>query len=133
MSKITGVHHIAVRAADFDRSLAFYTETLGLPLKATWLLRERRVAFVEIVPGSIVEIFERDPESFSGSPPILHFSFRTDDVSGMTERVRAAGFRVTTEPKDFPIETSAGPMALHLSFVEGPDGEVIEFMASPDL
>jgi glyoxylase I family protein len=130
MAKITGVHHIAVRALDFDRSVAFYTTVLGLPLKSTWTRKTGRAAFVEISPGSYMEIFEWAPVEHSGEAPILHFCLRTDDVDGMTERARAAGYRITVEPVNSDIETSIGLMKLRLSYVEGPDGEAIELMSS---
>jgi catechol 2,3-dioxygenase-like lactoylglutathione lyase family enzyme len=130
MSKITGVHHVAVRASDFDRTIAFYTEVIGLSLSATWQTDRGRAAFVEIVPGSYMEIFERPAEEIHGDPPILHFCLRTDDVVAMTERARAAGYPVGIEPKTLDIATSAGTKSLHLAFVDGPDGEQVEFMAS---
>ena len=130
MSTITGVHHIAIRATDFDRTMRFYNDTLGLATKASWTRDTGRAALVEIASGSYMEIFERAPTEYSGTAPILHFCFRTDDVDGMTERARAAGHRVITEPLSLDIDTSIGPMKLRLAFVEGPDGEEIELMAS---
>jgi glyoxylase I family protein len=130
MAKITGVHHIAVRALDFDRSVRFYTETLGLALKATWTRSTGRAAFVEISQGCYMEIFEWQFETFTGEPPILHLCLRTDDVDAMTERARADGYRITVEPVDSPISASIGVMRLRLSYVEGPDGEKIELMSS---
>jgi len=129
MTQITGAHHIAIRTIQFDRCIAFYTQALGLAMTATWTTRTGRAAMVEIAAGSYVEIFER-PASTEANPVILHFCLRTDDVVGMTERVRAAGYRVTTEPLTLDLETSIGMVKLHLAFVEGPDGESIELMAS---
>ena len=130
MSKITGAHHIAIRTTAFEKSMAFYTDTLGLTLKNQWTRKLGRGALVEIVPKSYMEIFEDPPASFAGTPVILHFALRTDDVRGMTERARAAGFPVTVEPFDVTLDTSIGPMALTLSFIKGPDGEDIELMTS---
>lgn len=130
MSKITGVHHIAVRARDFDRSVRFYTQTLGLKLKNTWTQPTGRAGLVEIAPCSYVEIFEWKPTSMSGEPVILHLCLRTDDVDGVTERVRGDGFAVATEPLSLDLDTSIGPMKLRLSYVSGPDGEEIELMSS---
>lgn len=130
MSNITGVHHIAVRAADFDRSVQFYKNTLGLETKNTWSRKEGRAALIEIVPGSYIEIFEWPPTTLTGEPVILHFCLRTDDVDGMTERARADGYAVTVEPQSLDIETSIGVTKLRLSYVRGPDGEDIELMSS---
>lgn len=131
MSKITGVHHIAIRTPAFDRSLGFYRDTLGLSLKATWTTKQGgRAAMIEITPGSYMEIFERDVAPYTGEPALFHFCLRTDDVEGLTEHVRAAGFDVTMEPVTVPIETTIGTVTLKLSFVAGPDGESIELMES---
>jgi glyoxylase I family protein len=130
MTKITGVHHIAIRSLDFDRSIRFYTETLGLTLKATWPRKVGRGALVEVTPGSYIEIFEDPPATFDGTPAILHFALRTDDVRGMTERARSDGYAVRIEPFDVTLESTIGPMMLRLAFVTGPDGEDIELMTS---
>jgi glyoxylase I family protein len=129
MSKITGAHHIAIRTTQFDRCIQFYTQTLGLSVKSTWTTKTGQAALVEISHGTYMEIFER-PATIEAGPVILHFCLRTDDVVGMTERVRGAGYRVTTEPLTLDLETSIGVVKLHLAFVEGPDGESIELMAS---
>lgn len=129
MTQITGAHHIAIRTTQFGRCVAFYTQTLGLTTTATWTTKTGRAAMIEIAPGSYMEIFER-PAAAEANPVILHVCLRTDDVVGMTERVRAAGYRVTTEPLMLDLETSIGIVKLHLAFVAGPDGESIELMAS---
>jgi glyoxylase I family protein len=130
MSKITGVHHIAIRAVDFDRSIGFYTDTLGLSLKNTWVRKTGRAALIEITPGSYMEIFEWQPPPPASELVLNHFCLRTDDVDGMTERARAAGYPVTVGPLSTEAETSIGTMKLRLSFVKGPDGEDIELMSS---
>jgi catechol 2,3-dioxygenase-like lactoylglutathione lyase family enzyme len=130
MSKISGVHHIAVRALDFERSVRFYNETLGLATKNTWTREQGRACLIEITPGSYIEIFEWQPETFSGEPPILHYCLRTDDVDGMVERARSDGYAVTIEPLSHDVETSIGVMHLRLAYIEGPDGEKIELMTS---
>lgn len=131
MSKISGCHHVAIRTADIRKSVAFYTEVLGLTLKATFVADQGRPgALIEIASASYVEIFERAPELPAGKPIIFHFCFRTDDVEGMVERVRAAGFPVAVEPEDYVIDTEIGTLRARLAFVTGPDGESIELMRS---
>jgi glyoxylase I family protein len=85
---------------------------------------------IEIAPGSYMEVFERSSEAFAGNPPILHLALRTDDVDGMTERARAAGYRVEIEPHSVDLSTTIGTVALRLAFIDGPDGESIELMSS---
>jgi catechol 2,3-dioxygenase-like lactoylglutathione lyase family enzyme len=119
MSKITGVHHIAIGSLDFDGSIRFYTVTLGLTLKTIWQRKVGRGALVEVMPGSYVEIFEDPPDSFDGTPVILHFALRTDDVHGMTERARSDGYAVRIEPFDVTLESTIGPMKLRLASSPG--------------
>lgn len=65
----------------------------------------------------------------SGEPPaegaIIHFTLRTADVDAIVERVRAAGAKVTMEPRSLDIPSDP-PAAVRIAFFTGPDGEVIE-------
>ena len=130
MTTITGLHHVAIRSLDFDRTLRFYTETLGLKRKAAWITNGRRATLLEFAPATYLEIFERSKEEFSGEPPILHFCVRTDDVDALFARVKTDGWETKVDPKTVPVETDIGLMTLRLAFVAGPDGEIIELMQS---
>ncbi len=81
-----------------------------------------------------LEVFEREgaaPET-SGEANILHFALRCDDCVGATELARAAGAKVTMEPKVADVFTQIG-LKTKISFVSGPDGEIVEFFESSDL
>lgn len=125
MPTIKGFHHTAIRSSNFDTSVRFYTEVLGLKIKATWGEGSERAAMINAGDGNYVEIFER-PAFESAENTILHFALRTDDCSGMTERVRAAGQPITMEPKELEIDSSLGKVPVKISFFTGPDGEVVE-------
>ncbi|MEZ5276703.1 MAG: hypothetical protein R3F07_10015 [Opitutaceae bacterium] len=51
---------------------------------------------------------------------------RTDDCDAALERARAAGAKVTIEPKSIDIQ-STPPTPVRIAFCEGPEGAVIEF------
>lgn len=125
-----GFHHVAIRARDFDKSVHFYTHALGFSIKVAWGEKPKRAAMLDTGDGNYLEIFER-PEQ---APPsdegiILHFAIRTGDTDAATARAQAAGAVVTVAPKhvDIPITNIPGPLPVRLSFIKGPDGEVIEF------
>lgn len=126
MAIITGFHHTAIRAADFDATLRFYLDTLGLKTKITWGETPQRAAMLDAGDGNYVEIFERGPDESGVGSPILHFALRTDDCAEMLEQVRATGAEVTMEPKAITISSNVGPIEVKIAFFKGPDGEVIE-------
>ena len=126
MAIITGFHHTAIRAADFDVTLRFYREILGMKTKITWGEAPQRAAMLDAGDGNYVEMFERGPSEAGIESPILHFALRTDDCPGMLEQIRSAGAEVTMEPKRITIASNAGPIDVQIAFFKGPDGEVIE-------
>lgn len=126
MARISGFHHTAIRSADFDKSIAFYTGVLGLSEKISWGEPGSRAVMLDAGDGNYVEIFERAPVESSGESVILHFAFRTDDCREMLERARAAGAEVTMEPRTLTIDSNIGPVPVTIAFFKGPDGEIVE-------
>ena len=131
-SVITGFHHTAIRARDFDRSLRFYTGALGFRPKVTWGDAPKRAVMLDAGDGNYLEVFERPNEAPpSEDSAILHFALRTTDVDDAVRRVRDAGATITVEPKDVEIpnthDSAPSPLPVRLAFCKGPDGEIIEF------
>jgi glyoxylase I family protein len=121
-----GLHHVAVEASDFDRSLRFYTEGLGFRNVLTFPEEDRTVAMLDAGDASYVELFSSgDGEKPRGS--ILHFALRAGDCDTATERARAAGGAITQEPTDAVLQGDP-PVPVRYSFCEGPDGEQIELL-----
>jgi glyoxylase I family protein len=119
-----GLHHIAIEASDFDRSLRLYTQGLGFRDVLTFPEEDQTVAMLDAGDGTYVELFSGG----SGEKPngsILHLALRTDDCDAATERARAAGGTITQEPTDTVLEGDP-PVPVRYSFFEGPDGEQIE-------
>lgn len=133
-----GIHHVALRTADFDRSVAFYTDTLGCAPQMLWGDPGSRAVMLDVGDGNYIEVFERDePEAPDSEARLLHVCLRCGNVDAVIERVRNAGCTITVEPKDVPVANRVPggktPITLRLAFFKGPDGEIIELMSCPDL
>jgi len=125
---ITGVHHIALRALDFDASVKFYTEGLGMTVRTTWKSggSDRRAALLAF-GDSHIELFEGGVGEKT-EPPMqagewFHLALRTDDPDGAFAKAVAWGARPKIEPKNAQI----GDLPIRIAFVYGPSNEVIEF------
>lgn len=124
---IKGTHHISIKAngkAAFDEAVKFYHEILGMPFVRTWGEGDASGAMLD-TGNSIMELSAAgDDNKKSGS--IRHFALTTDHVDEVVERVRAAGYPITVEPKDVCIQ-SEPPFPIRIAFCVGPCGEEIEF------
>lgn len=128
---ISGFHHVCLKTRDWERTMAFYRDTLGFTEKIAWNLRGtgRRAVMLDTGDGNYVEVFE-DPDYVpSPNGSVIHFALRTDRLDEVAVRVRAAGATITIEPKDVVLASTngAGPVPIRIFFCEGPSGEVIEF------
>ena len=126
-----GLHHVAVEASDFDRSLRFYTEGLSFQNVLTFPEEDRTVAMLDAGDATYVELFYGG----SGEKPrgsIVHLALRTGDCDTATERARAAGGTITQEPTDAVFQGDP-PVPVRYSFCEGPDGEQIELLQTDAL
>ena len=125
-----GFHHIALRARDFEKSLAFYVEKMGFPIAHQWGEGAGRIALLDIGDGNYVELFAsapgQTPNAASDIPapwPFFHLALRSTDVDSDIEKVRAFGCPITVEPKSVPVNGKT----IRVGFFLGPDGEVLEF------
>ena len=130
-----GFHHIALRVFDFEATLRFYQEGLGFTRTYGWGEGDGRAAMLDTGDGNYLEVFAGGKRSPGAEPPegaLLHFALRTADVDAAYARALAAGARPHVEPKDVAI---AGDylVPVRLAFVQGPDGEVIEFFQNDAL
>ena len=121
-----GFHHVAVRVKDFDKSVGFYTQAIGLVQRYAWGEGDKRAAMLDTGDGSCLEVFAGGGE-IKPEGSILHFALRTDDVDGALARAKAAGAEVTMEPKDLDIPSTPAPLLVRIAFCKGFDGELIEF------
>lgn len=123
MSLIQGFHHVSMKcvtAEDYDRVMAFYAGTLGLPVVRQWSNG------VMLGAGSVlIEIF-RDGEAPLEKGVIRHFALATQDVDACVRAVQEAGYSVFIGPKEICMP-SEPPFPARMAFCKGPLGEEIEF------
>ncbi|WP_040952037.1 VOC family protein [Gorillibacterium massiliense] len=124
-----GFHHVAIKAVDFEKTVAFYTELLGFETRLTWGEGDGRGALLDTGDGNYLEVFAGGEKGLKPAGGFYHIALRTDDVDGLIERVRATGAEITVEPKDVVIQ-SAVPVPIRIAFFNGPDGESIELFQS---
>lgn len=120
--------HTMLRVGDLDKSIAFYTEVLGMQLLRKKDYPEGRftLAFVGYQPesdGAVLELTHNwDTPKYDLGNGYGHIALEVDDAYQACDAVKARGGKVTRE---------AGPMkhgTTVIAFVEDPDGYKIEFI-----
>lgn len=125
MAHLRGLHHAAIICSDYDRSRAFYTDTLGLTVLAENFREERESWKLDLgLPdGSQLELFSfPDPPARASRPEargLRHLAFAVSDVADMKTRLEARGIAVENiridpytgcrftffrDPDDLPLE-----------------------------
>mgnify|MGYP000107456286 FL=1 len=120
---IKGIHHVSMKCSnqeEYEKTLHFYKDILGLPVKRSW-----NAGIMLDTGAGLIEIFN-DGEEKLDKGVIRHFAFAVDDADRCIDTVRKAGYEVFVEPKDVVI-ASMPPLPARVAFCYGPLGEEIEF------
>jgi len=129
MVKINGKQHVAIKAngeEQFNKTISFYKDILGLPLIRRWEKGGALCAMLDTGAG-ILELFSNaDSEPLLG--PIRHIAFNVESVDDCIEAVRAAGYEITVEPKDVDIPSNPA-YPIRVGFCIGAAGEEVEFFS----
>ncbi len=123
-----GLHHVALRAVDFDASLRFYTAGLGFQPTLQFEEDGVTVALLDTGNGTYIELFGGGTGT-QAEGAIFHFALHTDDCAVAVERARGAGARIIVEPTDAELVGDT-VVPVRYAFCAGPDGEQIEFLQS---
>ena len=120
---ITGIHHVSLKCGttkEFEKAKDFYLDVLGFAPVREW------PEGIMIDSGNgLLEIFSNGP-GVKSKGAVRHIAFGTDDVDGVIEKVKAAGYAVFIEPNDIVIRSDP-PYPARMAFCFGPLGEEIEF------
>lgn len=120
--------HTMLRVGDLEKSLAFYTDVLGMRLLRRKDYPEGRftlafVGYQDEAEGAALELTHNwGVERYDIGTAYGHIAIEVDDAYAACERVKQRGGKVARE---------AGPMKhgnTVIAFVEDPDGYKIEFI-----
>ena len=120
--------HTMLRVVDLDRSLAFYTDVLGMHLLRRQDYPEGRFTLAFVGYGkeedeAVLELTHNwDTEAYDLGNGYGHIALEVEDAYAACERIKSKGGKVTRE---------AGPMKhgqTVIAFVEDPDGYKIELI-----
>lgn len=122
--------HTMLRVGDLQRSIDFYTNTVGMELIRTTDRPEQKysLAFVAFGGGNkngeaeLELTYNYDESEYDLGNAYGHIALGVDDVAATCERIRAAGGKVTRE---------AGPVKggnTVIAFVEDPDHYKVELI-----
>ena len=121
--------HTMVRVYDLDKSIAFYTDLLGMQLLRKEDFPEGRftLAFVGYGPeanSTVVELTHNwdQPAPYEIGSGFGHLALGVRDIYGVCEALERQGAKIPRKP---------GPMkhgTTHIAFIEDPDGYKIELI-----
>lgn len=120
--------HTMIRVGDLDRSLAFYTEVLGMELLRRHEYPDGRFTLAFVGYGdeskhAVIELtWNWDTGTYDLGDGFGHIAIAVGDAAAACDRIRERGGKVVRE---------AGPMkhgTTVIAFVEDPDGYRIELI-----
>ena len=121
-----GFHHIALKVADFEKSLEMY-RALGFREVVRWGEGKSEIAMLDVGDGGRIELFACGGDEFAVNGKWQHFALKVDDVEQAYAVALAAGFTSKIAPKVVPLDSKPDKMSIQIAFVLGNDGEEVEF------
>lgn len=127
------IHHVAISVNNFEESLKFYTEGLGMTLYTKWGNDERTIALLDIGNGEYIELFSGGVEDEAQNCRYIHLAFSVDDIEASYKRAVEAGAKPHIEPKTVSVNAEPVDILINCAFVIAPGGEQIEFFRATEV
>lgn len=110
--KPAAVHHVSINVDDVPATIAFYTEVLGLTVRADRPDFPFGGAWLN-AGGQQVHLIEAEPPPNKGQ----HFALAVDDLAAVVDELRGKGVKVSD-----PVKVGSGLQ----SFLTDPAGNQVE-------
>ena len=112
------MQHVTIRVADMERSIAFYTDVIGLKIQ-----RDRRpqapIVFLAETPDEVpAELIEEPDNSYAGHG--VDIGFHCNDVRKAYGEMEAAGYELSSLRNPRP--------GVYFFYVKDPDGVSVQFI-----
>jgi len=122
-----GFHHVALRTTDLEKSLAFY-KALGMKEIVRWGEGPMEIVMLDIGDGGRLEVFANRGVDYPAEGRWQHFAVCVEDVEAAYEIALSLGAKPSIAPKYVELDDAKPqPITIWVAFVEGPDGEQLEF------
>lgn len=149
--ELIGTHHFSITVADIDRSLAWYSDVLGLELLSRQRNEAAYAGHLIGMPGAILEVAflslpgdhkvalelieyvrpKGEPVPLRTSTPgVAHIAFRVRDIDAVVVRLAASGVSPVSSPVEIDRGVNRGNRACYLRDL---DGFTLELMQPPSV
>lgn len=123
--------HTMIRVCDLEKSIAFYTEVIGLSFHRKTDYPEGRFTLAFLGRGGDTEPFLElthnwDISAYEHGTGYGHMAFGVEDIYATCEKIEKAGGRITRAPGPMKHGTTV------IAFVEDPDSYKIELIERKD-
>ena len=111
---VTGVDFVCIPTQDFDRSVDFYENTLGLERSKQW----GEMHGQEFENGTVtIAIMESEQFGIDFSPHSLPIAFQVDDVEAARKELESKGIEFAADTLDSGV--------CHMAYFSDPDGNAL--------
>ena len=130
---ITRLGHLCLKTAQFDTTVAFYRDVIGLPVKFTFINKDGALfgAYFDLGNMTFLEIFDQkganrqwgggnDPLKANNNTFYQHFCLEVQGIEAYREKLVAQGVAVT--------DVIVGMDGSKQAWIRDPDGNSIELM-----
>lgn len=120
--------HAMIRVKDFEASLRFYCDTLGMKVLDRFDVESRRatglfLGFNNYRDSALLELTQKwDVDEYTHGDAFGHVAIGVPDLQGTVSAIEKAGYEVTDQPK---VLMDGGPA---VAFAKDPDGFYVELI-----
>ncbi len=142
---VTGLHHASLTVADLDRSLHFYRDLLGVPVREqvdaaaeTFAAvsgegaQHVRIADLDLGDGRVLELIENRDDPAPGDHRGSHIAFQVDDIVATHRRLVQAGVPARSKPQPLGPEAGRHWAGCIVVYLTDPDGATVELVQVPE-